>query len=183
MTTKIPEKLNTLALKAFSHQQMSELFNKSFKESKKEIENYLKNNDDEFDCTAGKGVTTDHGMIIYSEREEQEIDKDALIELVKNGIISVEILVSAGNFPAGKISEILPSKYIEKIIKNTGEKSISITMRANPEFKSFIEEKFSKSFNFDFNFEEPNLQKKEEEKEESKALVSAQKRLSKKSDI
>ncbi|NBW99075.1 hypothetical protein EBR03_05840 [bacterium] len=84
-------------------------------------------------------MPTNYGLITYKKRDGDKVDTDALVKLVKDGVITIESLVGMGSFSASKIKESLPKSAADKVIQS-GEPVLYLELRANQEFKNQCQE-------------------------------------------
>ena len=137
----LPQKLSSLLFKAFSFQQLKDAFEGAFKDEKKLIEAYLESNSDGFDVEVSKGFKCAEGQVIYAERANKAIDKDALIDLVKKGTLTIESVIAMGAFSATNLEKSLSSSDLAKVVTD-GEPTRYLTLKANSEFKNKSQESF-----------------------------------------
>lgn len=163
---QLPAKLDKLLLQGFSFQQISAKYKEAFDSTKEEIEAYLEKNDDGFDLEE-KTFKCDQGSVTYVERTSYDYDKDAIIELVNEGKVTIETLLSLATFPAEKLKVALGETNFSKV--STEKTSTYLTLKASAEFKEDCDKKF-----------EDILPKKEKEQEEVKETKEAKKEEPKK---
>ena len=136
----LPAKLSSLLLQGFSFQQISAKYEEAFKSTKEEIEGYLESNDDGFDLTE-KTFKCDQGSVTYVERTSYDYDKDAIIEMVNSGKVTLETLIGLASFPAEKLKVALGETNFKAVA--TEKSSTYLTLKASAEFKEECDRKFA----------------------------------------
>lgn len=135
----LPAKLDKLLVQAFSFQQISSKYEDAFKETKKEVEIYLDKNDDGFDLEE-KTFKCDQGSVTYAERTSYDYDKDAIIELVNSGKVTLETLIGLATFSAEKLKVALGDTNFKKV--STEKTTNYLTLKASSDFKEECDRKF-----------------------------------------
>ncbi len=138
--TRLPAKLDKLLLQGFSFQAIASKYEEAFKSTKGEIEDYLDSNDDGFDLTE-KTFKCDQGSVTYVERTSYDWDKDAIIEMVNSGKVTLETLIGLASFPAEKLKVALGETNFKAV--STEKTSTYLTLKANADFKEECDRKFS----------------------------------------
>jgi hypothetical protein len=170
----LPAKLQNLVTKAFGEQFLKDKFEKKFKDTKADMEAYLSSNEDGFDIEAGKSVKCEEGSFYYTERNTISVDKDALIDLVESGKISLaQVLACVSTFKNEELEKAISTSKFKEI--SSVKTSASLTLKANAEYKAKMEA------DFEGGFSTPIEEEKKEEKEES--LLDTSKLKSKKKAI
>jgi hypothetical protein len=137
---QLPAKLDKLLLQGFSFQQIAAKYEEAFKTTKGEIEEYLESNDDGFDLTE-KTIKCDQGSVTYVERTSYDYDKDAIVELVKSGAVTLETLIGLATFPAEKMKVALGESNFKSVA--TEKTSTYLTLKASADFKEECDRKFA----------------------------------------
>ena len=138
----LPSQLQGFLTKAFGEQFLKTKFEDMFKATKSDIESYLKDNDDGFDIEAGKSVKSEEGMFYYTESDRYAIDKDALIEMIEAGEVTLaQVLTCVSTFKNDELEKAISSKNFAIISKKSVTKSL--TLKANAEYKAKLEEDFN----------------------------------------
>lgn len=157
---QLPAKLSGLLTKAFGEQFLSDKFEKNFKATKVEIEDYLKTGD--FDIETGKAVKCEEGSFYYTERNTVTVDKDALIDLVESGKISLaQVLACVSTFKNEELEKAISTSKFKEI--STVKTSASLTLKGNAEYKAKMEADFEGGFS-------APIEVKEDKKEEPALL-------------
>jgi hypothetical protein len=136
----LPAKLSSLLLQGFSFQQISAKYEEAFKATKDEVEGYLESNDDGFDLVE-KTFKCDQGSVTYVERTSYDYDKDAIIEMVNSGKVTLETLIGLASFPAEKLKVALGETNFKAV--STEKTSTYLTLKASAEFKEECDRKFT----------------------------------------
>jgi hypothetical protein len=138
--TRLPAKLDKLLLQGFSFQAIAAKYEDAFKSTKGEIEDYLESNDDGFDLTE-KTFKCDQGSVTYVERTSYDYDRDAIIEMVNSGKVTLETLIGLASFPAEKLKVALGETNFKAV--STEKTSTYLTLKANADFKEECDRKFA----------------------------------------
>ena len=161
---QLPNELDELLIKGFTCAVLHKRFEADGKIYRKEVVDYLENNDDGFEVEVSKSFKTEYGSVNFKQRSNEKGDPEKLIELFHEGKLTIETLVNLGTFSAAKlrtaglgaaIIESDPTEYLE--------------LRASTEFKNKINDEF----------DAPNISKEIEVIEE-KPKKKAKKKVSKK---
>jgi hypothetical protein len=166
---QIPSKLQGLLTKAFGEQFLSDKFDKKFKETKVEIEDFLKAG--EFDITKGTATPCAEGTFNYVERNTVTVDKDALIEMVESGAVSLaQVLACVSTFKNEELEKAISTSKFKEIssVKTTA----SLTLKGSAEYKAKMEADFEGGFSLP--------EEKTEVKEEPKLLDTSKLKAKKK---
>lgn len=139
-TQELPEKFSALCLKSFSLQAIAKRYEDQFKESKGELVEYLETNEDGMDVDLGKGIKCDQGMIIYTTRNNYKINTDLIIEMIKDGAVSLETILGLATLNAEKLKVAIGETAFNVVATNAPTESL--TLRASAEFKALCEDKF-----------------------------------------
>lgn len=139
----LPLELKQELDQAFRYNTIAKQYQDLADASRKNVQAYLETAED-LSIEAGKGFSHPHGTVIYSTRENYRVDPDQLIELVKNGTLSIESIVNLA-FPEGKVARVEPlkialgSKFDALATVTTTN---YITLRPTGDFKSSIVTEF-----------------------------------------
>jgi len=137
-----PEPMESKVCGIFTMQQISSISKGLFDDGKKELETYLQENTDGIDIKTSEGVPTNYGLITYKSMSADKVDTDALVQLVKDGVITIESLVALATFSTTKLKESLPKSSLDKVIIPNDPK-LYLEFRANSDFKAKCLDAFS----------------------------------------
>lgn len=171
--TRLPVKLDKLLLQGFSFQAIAAKYEDAFKSTKGEIEDYLESNDDGFDLVE-KTFKCDQGSVTYVERTSYDYNKDAIIELVNSGKVTLETLIGLATFPAEKLKVALGETNFKSV--STEKTSTYLTLKANADFKEECDRKFADILPKEEVKEEPKVEAAPEPKAKAKPDLSEAKK-------
>ena len=131
---QLPEKLDGLLRDGFTCSVLQKKFEEDGKEIRGEVVTYLESNTDGFEVEVSKSFKTEYGAVNFKQRQNFEVDKDALIELVNSGKITIETLVHLGSFAGAKLKEAGCGVAV-----SDGDPTEYLELRPNKEFKEKVD--------------------------------------------
>jgi hypothetical protein len=140
-TVQLPEVLNELVVNGMTASCLEKKYKEEGSGFRKDIVSYLESNDDGFDIELSKAIKTEHGNLTFKKRTSFDIDKDALIELVNDGTLTIETIINMAKFDAKQLTSVVgESKFKEISEEKTTE---YLELRPSPDFKESVEDAFN----------------------------------------
>lgn len=133
----LPADFLQLTKRAFTLQTIAGEYEEAFKSDKAEIAKYLEETD-EIDVELSVGLKTPEGLVCMKKRDNYKIDTDALAEMIKDGTISLETILSIATINPPKLKACLGEKKFNSIAEHSETEYLALT--AAPEFKAQIAE-------------------------------------------
>lgn len=145
----LPARLAELSRKALLSSAYQKAYEAICKPTKEEIKAYIQENSDGFtlDLDVSKSFTAAEGRITWTTRETTEVDKDAIIALIKSGKVTLETIIGCANFSQEALKISLGTSYDSAV--KPGEPTEFLTLNPSAETKAevadTIEELFGKA--------------------------------------
>ena len=140
---QLPDSLDGILKRGFTASVLEKRFKEDAKGARSEAYEFLDQKKEGFDIDKhidGSSLRTEYGRVTIVSKPTIDIDRDGLIELVKDGKVTIETLLNIASFPSKDLKTALGDKVFGEV--STIEDKEHLQLSANAEFKSLINDEF-----------------------------------------